>query len=176
MVLLMGYYCSPPPEIVLGHGYAIPPYIHRMGSAGPAIQEIHQTGPVKVVKTVSQFDEPGGWKPVVEKYDEKDFEGGFKRDEETVTGPPFGDIEVGENDVKVEEATKVNSWKPYYKKTEERKKGGNMSYQKYDRMLQVEPELITEETISSKLNIRSFYNFIVKSILKFQHTDKKESV
>jgi hypothetical protein len=78
------------PEVILGQGYAIPPYIQRMGAAAADAQAIHRTRPVKVVKTLSQFDERGGWKPVQEKYNKKDFENGFSREDHFVTGPPLG--------------------------------------------------------------------------------------
>ena len=53
----------PSPTIILGQGYAIPPYIHRRGAA--AVPSVNRPRPIKVVKTISQFDEPDGWKPVV---------------------------------------------------------------------------------------------------------------
>ena len=80
----------PEPEVVLGQGYAIPPYIQRMGAPSADVQAIHRPRPVKVVKTISQFDEPGGWKPVQEKYNEKDFEDGYSGEDHFVTGPPLG--------------------------------------------------------------------------------------
>merc|ERR1712013_35950 len=89
-----GALLHPGPEVVLGRGYAIPPFIQRMGSPSPVIQDIHLPRKIRVINSISQFDEPGGWKPVKEKYDEKDFEDGFKRDDKPVTGPPYGDIEV----------------------------------------------------------------------------------
>merc|ERR1719376_1698220 len=152
----------PDPDVVLGRGYAMPPFIQRMGSPSPAIQEIHLPRKVKVVNSISEFDEPGGWKPVKEKYDEKDFEDGFKKDDETVTGPPYGDILVREENMKEETKSTVNSWKPYYDTTAIREKQKLLGYQKSDRKLEVQPELITKESIDSKLNIRSIYNFIVK--------------
>merc|ERR1719320_704350 len=97
LLLLSMRYCvvhgallHPDPEVVLGRGYAIPPFIQRMGSPSPAIQDIHMPRKVRVINSISQFDEPGGWKPVKEKYDEKDFEDGFKEDDKPVTGPPYG--------------------------------------------------------------------------------------
>jgi len=166
-----GALLHPDPDVVLGRGYAMPPFIQRMGSPSPAIQEIHLPRKVKVVNSISEFDEPGGWMPVKEKYDEKDFEDGFKKDDETVMGPPYGDILVREENMNEETVSKVNLWKPYYDKTQIREKQKEMSYQKSDRKLEVEPELITKESIDSKLDIRSIYNFIVKSVLQFQHSD-----
>ena len=43
-----------------------------------------------MVKTVSQFEEPGGWKPVQDKYNKNDFEDGYSREDHFVTGPPLG--------------------------------------------------------------------------------------
>jgi hypothetical protein len=80
----------PDPDVILGQGYAIPPYIQRMGAAAADAQAIYRPRPAKVVKTVSQFDEPGGWKPVQETYNKKDFEDGFSRDNHFLTGPPLG--------------------------------------------------------------------------------------
>jgi hypothetical protein len=77
-------------EVILGRGYAIPPFLQRMGAAAALAQAIHRTRPVRVVKTLSQFDEPGGWKPVQEKYNKKDFADGNSREDQFVTGPPLG--------------------------------------------------------------------------------------
>ena len=85
-----GALLHPDPEVVLGRGYAIPPFIQRMGSPSPAIQDIHLPRKIRVINSISQFDDPEGWKPVKEKYDEKDFEDGFKKDDKPVTGPPYG--------------------------------------------------------------------------------------
>ena len=79
------------PEVIIGKGYAIPPYIHRKGSASAEAQAIQRHRPAKVVKTVSQFDEPGGWKPVLEKYDMDLFE---PATQQFVTGSPSGRIPI----------------------------------------------------------------------------------
>ena len=76
----------PDPTIILGQGYAIPPYIHRRGAA--AVPSVNRPRPIKVVKSISQFDEPDGWKPVQEQYKHQDF--GQSREQQFVTGPPLG--------------------------------------------------------------------------------------
>ena len=76
----------------------------------------------------------------------------------------LGDVPQRRKDVKKETYNSPNAWKPYYEKTSEK-------YEKSDRILQVEPELITKDNIYSIFNMKSIYNYIVKSVLNFQHTD-----
>jgi len=82
-----------------------------------------------------------------------------------------GDIKARDEKVKVPTIDTYNSWKPYYDKTVIGEEPKVKIYQKSDRKLEVEPELITEESIVNKLDVRSIYNFIVKTVLQFQHSD-----
>ena len=85
------------PEIIVGRGYAIPPYIHRTGIATenrqtvPKPRHVHRPRLARVIKTVSQFDEPGGWTPVLEKY-HLDTLG--PTTQHFVTGPPLGNANI----------------------------------------------------------------------------------
>ena len=88
---VQGALLHPDSEVVLGQGYAIPPFtLQRAGAAAAAVQSIHRPRQVKVVKTFSEFDDPDGWNPVKEKYNKNDFNDGDLKGKETVTGPPFG--------------------------------------------------------------------------------------
>eukprot|EP00092_Neocalanus_flemingeri_P098782 GFUD01125976.1.p1 GENE.GFUD01125976.1~~GFUD01125976.1.p1 ORF type:complete len:184 (-),score=45.00 GFUD01125976.1:20-571(-) len=156
------------PEVILGHGYAIPPFIHRRGSAAAVVdQTVHRPRHTKVVKTISQFDEPGGWKPVQEQYKQKDF--GHPREQQIVSGPPLGDVMLKRKDVKTETYNSPNAWQPYYEKTSDK-------YEKSDRTLQVEPELITADSIYSMLSMKNMFNYIVKSVLEFQQNNEEENI
>ena len=50
------------PEIIVGRGYAIPPYIHITGTATengktvPEPKHVHRPRHARVIKTISQFD------------------------------------------------------------------------------------------------------------------------
>ena len=88
---VVGAFLHVDPEVIIGQGYAIPPYIHRIWSVSADAQAIQRHRPAKVVKTVSQFDEPGGWKPVLEKYDMDLFE---PATQQFVTGSPSGRIPI----------------------------------------------------------------------------------
>ena len=88
---MFGAFLHVDPEVIIGQGYALPPYTHRVGSASADAQELHRHRPVKVVKTLSQFDEPGGWKPVLEKYDLDLFD---PATQQFFTGSPSGRIPI----------------------------------------------------------------------------------
>ena len=50
---------------MLGHGFALPPLVQS--NTSPTNTE-HTYRPLKVVNTFSEFEEPGGWVPVLQKY------------------------------------------------------------------------------------------------------------
>merc|ERR1712106_378832 len=111
---VQGALLHPDSEVVLGQGYAIPPFTLQRAGAAAAVQSIHRPRQVKVVKTFSEFDDPDGWNPVKEKYDKNDYNDRDLKGKKTVTGPPFGDIPESKKVDKTEAIKATNAWKPYY--------------------------------------------------------------
>jgi len=119
------------PEVVIGDGFAVAPDIHRYGDPAADINEILPSRELKIVKSVSQFDDPNGWKPVKDPYITKDYTITHVNAPIFVTGAPYGDALIKKVQDSRQNMIIENSWKPFYN----RLKHDN---QKQDRVLLVE--------------------------------------